>query len=371
MTQKQPIPIDNDRLDTLLCDLIDIYSPSGKEVDILIFADKYFRRRGLPVHRISVDDRRFNIVVSEDPEESEVLFVGHIDTVPAWDLDAFRSDEDEGKIFGLGAADMKGGCAAMMEAFCSYYERGRTLGSVALALVVGEEETGDGAEALSSEHRAPWAIVGEPTGMTTNPGHFGYIEIELITFGKRAHASLPNRDHNAVLTMLTALMKFGNFIDSEFPQAIYNIRDVHSADAGFAVPDRCSAAIDLHLPPDSPVGKIVVAIEEFFKTLELPRESKVACDFTTVHHGYELPEESYLPALIKAVHEQSDIPFKKASFTSHSDANVLWAAGIKPVVFGPGSLSRAHTIDECIDKNEVFDAAGIYYQLIEAINGGK
>ncbi|MBD3421899.1 MAG: M20/M25/M40 family metallo-hydrolase [Chitinivibrionales bacterium] len=368
MSASRTCAVNQERLETLLCDMIDIYSPSGKELDVLIFIEKYLKRRGLPVHRIDVDGRRYNILVADRFDESDLVFVGHCDTVSAWDLDSFRSVETDDTIAGLGAADMKGGCAAMMEAFCTFFERQRSLGHVALALVVGEEETGDGAEALVQHHRSPWALVGEPTEMKTSPGHFGYIEIELAASGRRAHASQAGREHNAVLSMLTALMEFGKFVESELSNAIYNIRDVHSADAGFAVPDRCSAAIDLHLSPDAPVGKIVVAIEEFFENLELPRKNAIDINFQTVHHGYELPVESYLPALIKSVHQQQGLAFDAAPFTSHSDANVLWAAGIKPVVFGPGSLSRAHTQDECVARKELIDAAEMYLGIIEAIN---
>jgi len=370
MTNQQSPPINEDRLITLLCDLIDIYSPSGKEVDVLIFLEKYLRRRGLPIHRVVVDEKRFNIIVAENSEESNLLFVGHCDTVPAWDLDSFRSSEAEGIVYGLGAADMKAGCAAMIEAFCTYYETHGTVGSAALALVVGEEETGDGAEALAAAHSSPWAIVGEPTELTTNPEHFGYIEIELSTAGKRAHAAMVQRNHNAVLTMLRKLMEFSTFMENSFPGAIYNIRDVHSADAGFAVPDRCSAAIDLHIPPDSPVGKIVVAIEDFFMEKGTDNDQPVSITFQTVHHGYALPADSHLPSLIETAHKQTHFPYKMGAFKSHSDANVLWAAGIKPVVYGPGSLSVAHTADECVKNQEVIDAARLYLQLLEGSNSG-
>jgi len=102
------------RLKGLLRRLIDIYSPSGKENEILEYAQGYLSSFGIAVIRQDVDERRYNLIVLPEDAEAKILFLGHLDTVPAFDLEKFESRERAGEISGLGSADMKGGCAAMI-----------------------------------------------------------------------------------------------------------------------------------------------------------------------------------------------------------------------------------------------------------------
>lgn len=362
----EPVPINTDRLEQLTQDLIDIYSPSGKERDVLRFLDKYLMRHGLPVQRVAVEADRYNVVIPGDGDEPQVLFIGHIDTVSAFDLDNYSYTREEDTVYGLGATDMKGACAAMIEAFIAFTRKNGRVPPVTLALVVGEEETGDGAAALVNEHRAPWAVVGEPTGMVPCLGHYGYVELELKSAGVRAHASMAQVEHNAVNVMLKSLLDITKYVQKTYPSAIYNIRDVNSSEAGFAVPDRCTASIDLHLPPDAPVGTVLVALEE--RLLELRKSSeKIDCDFPTVDGGYELPERGFLPDILQEVFASMGRAWKTSHFRSHSDANQLWSAGIKPVVLGPGSLAQAHTEHESVSFSQLVDAAGVYYRVLEAV----
>src|SRR5512136_2649292 len=141
--------IQPERLRSLLKDLIDIYSPSGKEEEVLEFTEDYLRKHGLPVEREPVDDNRFNLVmIPEKTEKVELCFVGHLDTVTAYDLDDYGFHEENGRVSGLGTVDMKAGCAAVIEAFAALAETSSLPRSVGLALVVGEEQEGDGAKTL-------------------------------------------------------------------------------------------------------------------------------------------------------------------------------------------------------------------------------
>jgi acetylornithine deacetylase len=118
------IPIERTRLAHLLRKMINIYSPSGKEGDLVDFLEGWMKRRGLPVMRQKVDAARDNLIIEPDDAEPELVFVGHLDTVEAFDLDRYSYERDGDLVYGLGAADMKGGCAAMIEAFVSLWEQG-------------------------------------------------------------------------------------------------------------------------------------------------------------------------------------------------------------------------------------------------------
>ena len=173
----------------LLQQLVDIYSPTGKEEDILEFVHEYLAKRELPVIRQAVDDNRYNLLVLPPDTDALVVFVGHLDTVAAYDLEEYEYREENQVVYGLGTADMKSGCAALIEAFLSVWETGASGIPAALALVVGEEEDGDGAEALVREYHFPWAVIAEPTDLQVCLSHYGYVELQLLTKGKRMHAS--------------------------------------------------------------------------------------------------------------------------------------------------------------------------------------
>jgi acetylornithine deacetylase len=64
-------------------------------------------------------------------------------------------------------------------------------------------------------------------------------------------------------------------------------------------------------------------------------------------------------------------PWPPAAFPSHSDANLLWAHGIKPILLGPGSLAKAHVPDESIGEEEILTAAEVYYQLMFTLFSGS
>ena len=137
------------RLKNLLKNLVDIYSPSGKEEEIVDYVYRYLKRHHLPVARQEVDEDRYNLVVlPESSEEVKLFFIGHLDTVAAYDLDEYRYREEGDTVSGLGTADMKSGCAAMIEAFTTLAERDEGFPPVGLALVVDEEENNEGAKAL-------------------------------------------------------------------------------------------------------------------------------------------------------------------------------------------------------------------------------
>ncbi|MFH1531015.1 MAG: M20/M25/M40 family metallo-hydrolase [Pseudomonadota bacterium] len=358
------ISINRARLAQLLRKMVNIYSPSGKEGDLVDFLEGWMKRRGLPVMRQKVDEDRDNLIIEPDDTDPTLVFVGHLDTVEAFDLDRYSYERDGDIISGLGTADMKGGCAAMIEAFVSLWEQGQRDLPVALALVVGEEDTGDGAQRLVREYQFSNAIVGEPTGLQPCLAHHGYLEIHLVTEGTRMHASMAPRAKRAVDGMLHLLLAFIARIEEDHPEVIYNIRNLSSTDVGFATADRCEAFLDLHLPPRSPLGEITQSFEDLVRREQEQRDlPNATIKFLTIDAGYELPVRGGLAQTLRDLYQERGRVFEPGSFRSHSDANQLWNAGIRPVVLGPGDLSVAHTSEESVSFQEVAAAAEIYANL--------
>lgn len=366
MTQKIVQNINTDRLKNLFRDIVDIYSPSGKEEQVLDYLCTYLRDHEFRVKRQFVDENRYNILVIPKKElEPELVFIGHVDTIAAYELDDFGWEEKGDRIIGLGTADMKGGCAAMVEAMILTKEILKKEPPVALALVVGEEEDGDGAAQFLEEYYFPWAIIGEPTNLSPCLAHFGYMEVLLRTFGKRMHASLANKKENAIEIMLNGLIEIGQHMSTTRPEVVYNIRDLFSARAGFAVSDRCEAWLDIHIPPSSPAGVIATELEEvFLRYCETYKSIRSSFRIMTIDAGYEFPSRGPIVESLQKVYAKRNIHWKTNTFRSHSDANQLWAAGIKPILLGAGRLEMAHTPEESVSFQKICKAAQIYADLI-------
>jgi len=369
MTKSHPA-VNPKRLRQLLRKMVNIYSPTGKEADLVDFLHSYLKRHGIPVVRQSVDEERDNLIVEPDDIEAELVFFGHLDTVEAYDLELYGYSEDGDEIHGLGTSDMKGGCCAMVEAFLALWENGFIHLPVALALVVGEEEYGDGTQKLMREFDFSVAIVGEPTNQVPCLSHYSYLEIQLTTRGHRMHASLAPQAQNAVSDMLHLLLEFTQHFDSRLEQAVYNLRDLTSSQSGFAVPEFCEAWVDLHLPALANMGQLTVELEELHEAYcRRHPDSDSSIQFNTIHAGYELPDRGPIVNVLKKVYRRHKIPFETGSFPSHSDANILWAAGVKPILLGPGKLEKAHTADESISLSQVVQTAQIYVDI--ALELGK
>ena len=174
-----------DRCIQLLCDLVAIDSvnptlvpgaPGERAVAAFIAAE--MRRSGLDVSIEPVAPDRPNVVgVLEGRGPGRTLmFCGHTDTVGVSGMsDPFTPVERDGRLYGRGAQDMKGGVAAMMSAAADIAASGGLAkGRLIVAAVVDEEHSSIGADALVTRWRADAAIVTEPTDLAIAVGHKGF-----------------------------------------------------------------------------------------------------------------------------------------------------------------------------------------------------
>lgn len=365
-----PLPqIDRDRLLSLFRGMVDIYSPSGKESELAEYLERFLTEHGLPFRRQAVDESRYNLIIAAS-ECVDTLFLGHFDTVPAFDIEQYSFSMKDSICSGLGTADMKSGCAAMIEAFITANENGILPHHVALALVVGEEETGDGTLAILDEYSCTHALVAEPSNLKPCLEHCGYVEMILRAFGYRCHAAMSTRDTNAIRAMLRFLLQLEEHVEQESSNVVMNIRDLYSSEAGFAVPDRCVASIDLHIPPDTCAKDYAAELRRFVEERIVHMgATSYELDFPTLANGYRIEPNHPFARRIEQVYQELGRPWESVPFNSHSDANLLRDAGCSPIVLGPGQLAKAHTRDESIDFEQVVDAAEIYTHLLKAESG--
>ena len=186
----------------LLRDLIaiDSINPSlapgaAGEGEIASAVEAKMRSCGMDVEVTEVAPGRPNVVGVLEGRAAgpSLMFCGHIDTVGVERMDApFDPVERQGRIYGRGSGDMKGGVAAMIEAARTLSESGGLIaGRLIVAAVVDEEYESIGAEALVKSWNADAAIVTEPTDLVVAVGHKGFSWVEITTEGRAAHGSRP------------------------------------------------------------------------------------------------------------------------------------------------------------------------------------
>jgi acetylornithine deacetylase len=356
-----------ERLRANLLEMLNIYSPFGKEEDVQLFLEERLRAGGLQVRRQEVEEERYNLVVTMGVERPAFFLVGHVDTIPAWELEMIEPREEGDLIFGLGSADMKGGCAAMLETFLALATLPASeQPAVGLLLTVGEEETGDGSATFLTEYRPDWVVIGEPTGLAACFAHYGYLEANLVTRGRRIHSSLPELGHNAVESMLRALLHLGRspLFERGSSEIVYSIREMVSSRAGFVVPDRCETWIDLHLAPEV----MPVWVEREIRALAASAASQISeldleMAFGFASPGYNLGTDLAMARTLTRIYPELGLDLRFDTFRSHSDGNLFYEAGVKPLLLGPGELEVAHTPEEQTNFTQVLEAARIYASL--------
>lgn len=344
--------------------------------------ENFFQQKGILTQRQVVDEVGVNVIATLPGESDAIalLLNGHLDTVPpssAMPYPPFDAIIKNGKMWGRGTADMKGGLAAMAGALAAIRAARVPLKrSIALSAVAFEEQGNRGTAALvRAGMRAQWAIVGEPTGLDLVVAHKGVDRYRVIVEGRAAHESLPERGVNAIVAaahIITALDKnlFPRMKHHTHPllgHPTYNIGTIQGGISRNTVPDRCVFQIAKRwLPGDSP-SVIRAELEETIRAVETEAQVTIARepDMERVPHPpLELALDHPLTrTLATAVeHVTARAPNLRA-MPAFTDAAILQNAGIPSIVFGPGDLGLAHSDRECIPLAEIIAAAEVYARL--------
>jgi acetylornithine deacetylase len=270
---------------------------------------------------------------------------------------------------------MKSGCAAAVEAVTALVASGVELTSgLCVALVVGEEEYGDGIDALRETVQAPLAIVGEPTGLTPCLDHYGYIEAVLTSRGSRAHAALPEVGSSAIHAMLSWLLGTLN-ARRELPnpeRLALNPRTISGGGSLFAVAERCTAELDIHFAPSlSP--DVAAEVVEAARGPASDEHPGCVLEYSEDyrHAGWTVATDDPRLEPVRQAFDAAGLELTPGTFRSHSDASPLFLDGAAPVVCGPGRLEVAHTPHERVALDEVERAAHLYAAMFAAACCGR
>jgi acetylornithine deacetylase len=349
-------------------------APGEAAIADLVAAE--MRKSGLDVVVESVAPGRPNVVgVLEGRTKGRTLmFCGHTDTVGVVGMtDPFTPSERDGRLYGRGAQDMKGGVAAMMSAADVIAARGGlATGQLIVAAVVDEEHSSIGADALVKTWRADGAIVTEPTELAIAVGHKGFAWVGITIEGKAAHGSRPAEGQDAILRLgrvLNRLEALDAALQAQPPHPLVGTGSLHaSIVAGgrelSSYPDRATLQMERRILPGEPES---TAIDEVRGILDaLTREDATfrgSAEAMFSRPAYEVPPDHALPRALAAALARAGGTPRTTGASFWTDAAVLGHAGIPSILFGPGGAGL-HSIEEYVNVADVIRCRDALVELV-------
>ena len=291
-----------------------------------------------------------------------LLLCCHLDTVSVEGMEAPFSGEidEEGRLHGRGAQDVKGGLAAMLAAAVTLSKK-PPRGDVIVACVADEEAYSAGTEALLKWGiRADMAIVFEPSELDVVVAHKGFAWAHVTTHGVAAHGSRPREGVDAIAHMgrvLAAVEAYGVELSRRTPHALLGEASVHASliRGGrelSSYPNTCELDIERRTLPGESRHSVRRELEPIMEALARDPQFQAEMALCFFRPAFEIPETEPLPQKLKAATERVRGSCSFVGMTGWTDSALLAEAGIPAVVFGPGGAGL-HGLKEYGDTRQI------------------
>ncbi|OHS51825.1 ArgE/DapE family deacylase [Staphylococcus aureus] len=392
----------------LLADIVELQTENNNEIDVCNYLTDLFDKYDIKSEILKVNEHRANIVAEIGNGSPILALSGHMDVFDAgnqdnWSYPPFQLTEKDGKLYGRGTTDMKGGLMALVVSLIELKEQNELPhGTIRLLATAGEEKEQEGAKLLADKgylDDVDSLIIAEPTGSGIYYAHKGSMSCKVTATGKAVHSSVPFIGDNAIDTLL----EFYNLFKEKYSELKQQDtkheldvapmfksligKEISEEDANYAsgltavcsiinggkqfnsVPDEASLEFNVRPVPEYDND----FIESFFQNIINDVDSnKLSLDIPSNHRPVTSDKNSKLITTIKDVassYVEQDEIFVSAlvgatdasSFLGDNKDNVDLA------IFGPGNPLMAHQIDEYIEKDmylkyiDIFKEASIQY----------
>lgn len=356
--------------------------PDIYEHRVTAYLEAFFRELGVRSERQTIAPLRDNIVAYYEPPGATWTLVleVHQDTVPTdhMTIDPFGAVVNNGRLYGRGACDVRGGMASMLSAFARLVrEKPARSARVVMACTVDEEHTFLGVQRLVQDdlrggvNGPVFAVVAEPTCLDIVKAHKGVVRWSLSTSGRSCHSSRPELGVNAVYRMGALLPLVERYaeqlrstkVDELLGPATLSVGRIEGGASVNTVPDRCRIDIDRRAVPGETPRQLPRDFEDYLRQ-HAPAGIEFSCTEPWLTCPALGPEASgdvvaKLGTAIDAVRGSHQVTVVSYG----TDASTLAEAGVPSVVFGPGDIAQAHTSDEWVELAQVEAAAEVLVRL--------
>lgn len=358
-------------------------NPPGGEAETAAALVTAATSLGITVDSTEVEADRPNLMIRLPAGDGPgLLLLGHTDVVPVgdgWTLPPLGGVQREGRLYGRGAADMKGGLAACLVAMSALRRAGVPLsGPVELAAVVDEEETGKGIQHYLANYRADadrsgfvGCVVAEPTDLQTVVAARGAAYLEVQIAGKAAHSGNPADGVNAIYGAAAVIGELerwhAELAADAHPlvgPAMWSVGLVSGGTGASIVPAECSVVADRRMLPAESPAAVLAATRERVAALGLSeRGLGVEVTMTMDMPGFETDvNDPFVTTVNSALSDAGGPRSPLGGWTAACDGGYLARdTGMPVVVLGPGSVAgQAHRADESVPIGELLTAARAY-----------
>ena len=267
---------------------------------------------------------------------------------------------------------MKGGIAAIVTAVRQIFDSGTKLaGDIVLAAVAGEETDACGAKKFLADYAGRFpslagVVIPEPTDFDVVTCHRGLLWLEVETYGKTAHGSMPQLGVNAISAMNSFLDELNNYeIPAETHKLLGNcsmsVNTISGGEAVNVIPDRCRICLDVRTLPGQKHQDIINGFEEIFAKLKRKNPKfEAGIKIIRAVDALQSDESSdFVRDFCLAVNtgEPEAVGFC-------TDGSYFASLGVPVIIFGPGKPELCHKPDEYIAIADVEKAVEYYKKII-------
>ena len=328
------------------------------------------------IQPLNTDGSKANLIATVGKGSNGLVLAGHTDTVPydenCWNSDPFRLTEANGRLYGLGTADMKSFFALIIEAI-----RELDLSSLQQPLIIlatADEETSmSGARALNAGHLpgARFALIGEPTGLKPVRMHKGMMMEAIKLTGLSGHSSNPALGNSALEAMhrvMTELLKWRDELQHannnplfDIPVPTMNLGHIHGGDNPNRICGHCELQIDIRPLPGMKLTDLRYELEQRLQTTLAG--TMVSYETLALFEGVPAIETPADSALVKAVEKLTGASSEAVAFST--EAPFYNKLGMDSVVLGPGSINQAHQPDEYLALEQIRPTVKLIRDLVK------
>jgi len=350
-------------------------NPPGNEQPCAEFLGSMLENAGFSIAYYPLGDNRANLIarIGGSANKKPLCFSGHTDVVPLgaapWSVAPFGGDIGDGRIYGRGSTDMKGGVAAFVAAAIELAPKLAGTPGLVLVISAGEETGCDGVNDLAARTdnvlgEAGAMIVAEPTANRPLVGHKGVLWMEGVSKGVTAHGSMPEKGVNAVYNAARVVgrletLNLADGHDVSIGAPTLNIGWLRGGMNVNSVPDEARFGIDIRMVPNISREEILARVTE---AAGADAALTVKSYFPAV---WSEPSDPWIAGVFELMRDISNAPTEPAIATYFTDAAALTKAYGHPptLILGPGDPSMAHQTDEYCLISRIEEAQAAFTRI--------